>query len=338
MTWAMRAARGLSALGVAGLLTVGGCGGTTTQNGPAKVPDVATQIDSDAIAMLPGAPALVGMFDARGFYTSGAGASAGPMIDGLLPLGNDAGFVASRDVDRATFGVYLSQGADVVAIVVGRFDPAKIDQAAQAHAAQHAGVAPQAGFLAASQYAGHSIYMVSDAGFTILTPHTALAGTQTGIRRALDRIPAPGSGRTLQREIPKWMTDALETPGANLAVVGDLNNQPIAPLMATMPWLNGPWLNGLRIVRVLGDFHDPGLNVAGTLTYADPATAQAAANSLRTIATAATFASALSSVIPQLRGLDIGVANTNVQAKFAIDDQAMRRMMQTLSAPRPSNR
>jgi hypothetical protein len=222
----------------------------------------------------------------------------------------------------------------VTAVVTGRFDPAKIDQAAQAHAAQRT----PGGFLASTQYAGRTLYLASDAGFTILTPHTALAGTQTGIKRALDRIPPPGSDRTLQREVPKWMTDALETQGANLAIVGDLNNQPIAPLMATMPWLNGPWLNGLRIVRVLGDFHDPGLNVAGTLTYADPATAQAAANSLRTVGTAATFASALSSVIPQLRGLDIGVANTNVQAKFAIDDQAMRRMMQTLSAPRPSNR
>jgi hypothetical protein len=310
-----------------GLGVLSGCPANTGTTPPPKVVDIATQIDSDAIALLPASPALVATVDTRAFFASGSGATAGPLVDMLLPLGNDAGFVATRDVDRITAGVYLAQGADVAAVVVGRFDPAHIDQAAQAHAATRSG-----GFIAQSQYAGHALYTTSDLGFTILTPHTALAGTQTGIKRTLDRI----QDRHLTRDVPKWMSDALETQGASLAVAGDLANQQVSQLTAMAPWLNGPWINGLHQVRILGDFRDPGLNVAGTLTYATPQLAQASAASLRGIGTAASLAGAFSSMIPQLRGLDIGVADTNVQAKFAVDDQSMRRMIQTLSAPRPS--
>jgi len=322
----LRTARAASAAFV--LIVTSACGPTAGTTPTPKTPDISTQIDSDAIALLPASPAVIATLDARAFYASGSGQAAGPLVDMLLPLGNDAGFVASRDVDRVTVGVYLSQGADVAAVVVGRFDAAKIEQAAQAHAATRAG-----GFIAQSQYTGRPLYTLSDVGFTILTPHTALAGTQTGIKRTLDRI----QDHHLQRDVPKWMTDAVETQGAALAVAGDLANQQISQLTTMAPWLNGPWLNGLHQVRVLGDFHDPGLNVAGTLTYADPQTAQVAAGSLRSVGTAASFASAISSVIPQLRGLEVTVANTNVQAKFAIDDQSMRRMVQTLSQPRPSN-
>jgi hypothetical protein len=324
---------GLQAAKIVGVVLIGlgglaGCPANTGTTAPPKVVDIATQIDGDAIALLPASPALVASFDARAFYTSGSGQTVGPLVDMLLPVGNESGFVASRDVDRVTLGVYLAQGADVAAVVVGRFDAAKIDQAAQSHAPTRSG-----GFIAQSQYTGHTLYTTSDAGFTILTPRTALAGTQTGIKRALDRI----QDRHLQREVPKWMTDALETQGASLAVAGDFAGQQVSQLTAMAPWLSGPWINGLHQVRILGDFRDPGLNVAGTLTYADPQTAQLAAASLRTVGTAASFASALSSMVPQLRGLNITVADTNVQAKFAVDDQSMRRMMQTLSQPRPSN-
>jgi hypothetical protein len=316
----------VTAVCLAGGLFVAGCGSATTNAPPPKVPDIGTQIDADAIAVLPGAAALVVSFDARAFYASGSGAGAAPLVDMVVPAWPESGFVASRDLDRITLGVYLSQGADVSAVVIGRFDPPRLDQAIQSHAAQRPGT------VTISQYAGHTLYMTSDAGFTILTPHTALAGTQTGIKRALDRV----QEHRLQRDIPKWMSDVLETNGASVAVAGDLANQQVGQIVAMAPWMSGPWLNNLRTLRVLGDFHDPGFNVAGTLTYADAPSAQASAGSLRSLGTAASFASALSSAIPQLRGLDIQVADTNVQAKFAVDDQALRRMLQTVSQARPS--
>src|SRR5207253_7108617 len=65
-----------------------------------------------------------------------------------------------------------------------------------------------------SSYGGRTLYTVNNAGLTILTARTAVAGTESGIRRAIDRIQ---DGR-VARDQPKWMLDTLETPNAAFAV------------------------------------------------------------------------------------------------------------------------
>jgi len=302
------------------LASLEACGGTAASHPAAHVPTIEARVDGDPLAVLPGAAALLVSVDARAFYASGSGAQAGPLLDGLFPVGAEAGFVPSRDVDWITIGVYSMEGADFAAVINGRFDAAKVDQAAQSHAATRGGAT-----IAVSQYAGRSLYTVGDVGFTILTPRTALAGTQTGMKRTLDRI---HDGR-LQRDLPPWMIQAVETKGPAIVVAGDLANQQLSQLTATAPML-ATALAGLRVIRLLADFHDPGLNVAGTLTYADAQTAQTAAGGLRQAGNLANIL-AISGVVPQLRGLDVNVAESNVQAKFAVDDQSLRAFLSHVS-------
>jgi hypothetical protein len=209
------------------------------------------------------------------------------------------------------------QGADFAAVVNGRFDPAKIEQAVQSHTPTKAG-----SNIVASSYTGRTLYTVGDVGFTLLTPHTALAGTQTGLRRTLDRLQTQLAAGHVQRESPPWMTATLDTKGAAVAAAGDFGAQGVGQIGGL-----APWLGGLRMARVLGDFHDPGLNVAVTLTYADAQTAQTAAAGVKQAGQVANVL-ALTGVVPAVRGLEVTVVESNVQAKFAVDDQSMRSFLQ----------
>ena len=218
----------------------------------------AAQIDADPLALLPGSATVIATVDARAFYASGSlGAELAALSEQLVPIGDEAGFKASRDVDRVVVGTYSSEGLDLAAVVSGRFDEAKIRQAAEAHTQTRAG-----GLIAASQYAGHSVYTVNDVGFAILTPKTALAGTQTGIRRALDRV---HDGK-VKREVAPWAQSTIDTPNAAATVTADFA-QPIAT--AAVGAFPLPWAKGLNRIRMVADFKPPGTHVAGTITYAD---------------------------------------------------------------------
>ena len=85
----------------------------------------------DALALLPGNAIAAGTVDARAFFGSQTfGADLAKLVEKYVPIGAEAGFQASRDVDRVTFASYSYQGIDVAAIVIGRFDSAKIKQVA----------------------------------------------------------------------------------------------------------------------------------------------------------------------------------------------------------------
>jgi len=92
---------------------VAACGGK-----PAATPvEAALDLDSDPLALLPGSAVVVANLDAKAMFASASvGAQAGALADALLPLGDDAGFEARRDVDRIVLGVYPSTGADAVAL------------------------------------------------------------------------------------------------------------------------------------------------------------------------------------------------------------------------------
>ena len=115
----------------------------------------------------------------------------------------EAGFQASRDVDRVTFASYSYQGIDVAAIVIGRFDSAKIKLVASAQTPTKGG-----GTLVVSQYAGRDVYTVNNVGFTLLSDTRAIVGTEQGIRRVLERI----KDKRVKRDIAPWMISTLETP------------------------------------------------------------------------------------------------------------------------------
>lgn len=269
----------------------------------------------DPYALLPSGAVSVARLDAKALFASqGAGGEAARLGERYLPIGEEAGFVASRDLDTVVAGAYSTQGADVAAVLKGRFDEAKIRDAAEKHTPLRGG-----GQLVASSYAGRNVYTLSNVGFTVLSSTTVIAGTETGIRRVLDRVAA----NRVTRDMQPWMLQTLETADAHVAFAADLANQPMgAPTQLSLPL---GFLQGLKSVRLLATFKEPGLVVAGALTYPDANTAQAASQELRKAAGMSQAFALLG--LPQLRDVKIDVAQTDVQLQFAADDAQLRSLV-----------
>jgi hypothetical protein len=301
---------------VACVLGCGGAGQGVVATSPSEL--TGAQIDADPLALLPGSPVVVATVDARAFYASGSlGAELAALSEQLAPIGEEAGFKASRDVDRIVLGTYAAEGLDVAAVLSGRFDEAKIKQAADGHARTRAG-----GVIVASRYTGRSVYAVGDLGFCVLTPRTALTGTQTGIRRVLDRI---HDGST-KRELLPWVEKTVETPNAAAALTADFA-QPLAE--AAIGSFPLPWLRGVKAVRILADFKPPGMHVAGTVTYADASSASSGASGMRQVGTMANLV-ALTGLAPRLQELSVNTADANVECAFSVDDGSLRNLLGSL--------
>ncbi|MDI3282028.1 hypothetical protein [Polyangium sp. 15x6] len=240
-------------------------------------------IDRDPVALLPTNPVMLGYLDAAAMFQSSLGPDVGSIITAVLPLGPESNFVASRDVTRLYGGIYAMQGADFCAVVQGNFDVASIHRAAEARTKVSSGLP-----LVRSRYADMDLYTAGNVGFVLLTPHTALTGNETGMRRALDRL------RTteIKRDVPPWMIELLNTPNAAFALAGDISGQGTVEA-ATQKM---PFLTGLQKVRTIGNFQPPGMNLAGSLTYADTASAAAGTTNLADLQKLTGFMGLLSSL------------------------------------------
>jgi hypothetical protein len=229
-------------------------------------------IDADALALLPGSAAIVGSLDARTMFTSGAlGASAESLVDTFVPLPADSGFLASRDLDRVVVGSYVAQEPDVAAVLTGRFDLSKIASVT---------VGRNGAPIAKGTYAGFATDTVGPVMIAPLTPGTVVAGTPRGVHAVLDRIQQSRVAHGhLERSLSPETLATLQTPGAQIGVVADFVAQPIAA--AALGSVAVAWLKGLRMVRAIGNFDPPGMNLAGTMTYGDPQQAQSAAEGVR---------------------------------------------------------
>jgi hypothetical protein len=271
----------------------------------------------DAFALLPSNPILLGTVDARAFFASQTfGAQLTQNVEKLVPIGQEAGFSAARDVDRVTFASYSYQGLDVAAIVVGRFDAAKIKASAANGTATRNGVP-----LVVSQYAERDIYTVNNAGFTVLSERVAVAGSESGIRRVLDRI----KDNRVKRDIPQWMLTHVESPGASAAVVADLATQPVPPdVLRQVPL---PFVQNLKAVRALVNFKDTGLQIAGSMTYPDDAAAQSAQASVKD---AMNLSRWLALIGVKIQNPTVTVEKTDVQVTLAVDDQSLRTLLATV--------
>lgn len=288
------------------------CGGKKDGTG-AKAPDARASME-DALALLPGGAIAVGTVDGRAFFGSQTfGAQLAQLVEKYVPVGQEAGFQASRDVDRVTFATYSYQGADVAAIVVGRFDEAKIKQVAASQTPTKGG-AP----LVVSQYAGRDVYTVSNVGFTLLSDTRAVVGTESGIRRVLERIK---DGR-VQRDLTPWMIETVETSGAAAAVAADFATQPApAEVLRQVPM---PFVQNLKAVRVVATFKEPGLQLAGSLTYPDAPAAQGASQSVQQ---ALGLSKWLALFGVKVQDTAVTVEQADVQVKLAVDDQSLRQLL-----------
>ena len=308
---AMRWLCGAFALVVALSFTSGACG-PKEQGGEVKAGEQPQALD-DALALLPGGAIAVGTVDARAFYGSQTvGADLAKMTEKYMPIGPEAGFQASRDVDRVTFASYAYSGVDVAAIVVGRFDEAKIKQAAASHVTTKGG-----GAIVASQYMGRDVYTVSNVGFTLLSGERAIAGTEAGIRRVLERI----HDKRVKRDITPWMIQTVETSGAAAAVAADFATQPMPQQVLSQ--IPAPNAKDLRAARIVATF-DQGIKLAAALTFVDEASAQ---NASLADKQAGGYAKWLSLIGVRIQNFDVAVEKADVQVKVAVDDQALRNLL-----------
>jgi hypothetical protein len=284
------------------------CGGKGASAGGENKLD----LDSDPLALLPGSAVIVANVDARSLWDSSTvGPQLGAIADRLMPLGDDAGFEAKRDVDRVVLASYATGGIDVAAIVSGRFDQAKFEAATKSKGGST---------LTKTMYADRATYAAGGAVWSVLTAKTVVAGTSEAVRRVLDKLK---TGK-IERAEPPWVIETLQTQGAELAVAGDFASQPL--VAASIGSLNLPWLEGLHVARVIGNFQKPGMNVAATLTYGDAQQASSAADGVRTVTgwikLLGPFLGGVS-----LQNLDVQTAGTDMQCKFAVDDQTLSSIL-----------
>jgi hypothetical protein len=225
------------------------------------------QIDREPLALLPSGAVGVGVLDAQQLFASQFGPKLLALTRSLAPLPPSANFDPARDLERLVIAIYSMQGADAVGVATGRFDKAAIEQSAD-------GVqqTPLGAPVVRSSYAGRTLFTSRNIGFVVLTDRTVLIGTETGIRRALDRIK---EGR-VRKTVAPWMGELLEQPNAPIAVGFDLRAQPLTDAARSQL----QFLDGLETGRMVGNFKEPGLNVAGTLSYGEDQAAQKGAQNL----------------------------------------------------------
>ncbi len=279
----------------------------------------AQAIDADPLALFPAGAAAVATLDVRTFYASGAaGAQVAALVESLIPAGQEVAFSMARDVDRMAIGLYAALSVDAVAVLSGRFDPARLQAAAAARTLSRSG-AP----WVVTTYGGRPLYSASSVALAPLTDHTLVAGSESAVRRVLDRLARPGAPARQPRELAPWMFATLEAPGSAFACALDMAS--VAP--GSLHGLSlPPALASLSRAATVGDFHPPGLNVASTLTYADASRAASGADALRQLAALVNIAAAVGAA-PRIQNLSLTPEGANVACKFELDDEAMRRAL-----------
>ncbi|MFW5740625.1 MAG: hypothetical protein ACOC1F_09705 [Myxococcota bacterium] len=274
------------------------------------------EIDRDPLALLP--PGVIGLIhvDAQAAFQSQMGPSTRKLIQAAMPLGPEANFDPGRDVKRVIVGLYSLQGADAAMIVQGNFDPDAIRTAATMGRTNSLGVR-----LTRLEYANNDLFVAGDVGFVVVTRQTMIAGNETGIRRTLDRI----RDKRVRREVPDWMASLVDDPKASIVGVGDLSTDPVVRGAAQQT----PFLNGLTVVRVLGNFEPPGINFAGSITYPDNATASAAGASLDQLGQLTSYANLLAiiGIQPPIQNLQVRVEQRDVQFIAAVNAQGAAQML-----------
>ncbi|NUP11794.1 MAG: hypothetical protein HOW73_37580 [Polyangiaceae bacterium] len=316
-----------------------GCGGPTFMPLEPRALDADT-IDKDPIALLPPRILVYMNVDLATLFSTALGPDLAAQIASFVPLGPEANFVPARDTTRLYGGVYAMQGLDFCAVVQGRFDVAALQRGADARAAT-----PSTPQLVKTRYGGRDIYTADNTGFFVLTPRTIICGNETALRRVVDRL----RFKEIERAVPAKMIEEGEKQPNGLAIVGEFGEpsaflgprdgktpqgaKPPRRARSTIasPVLQAssrkfPFLGDLRTMRVLGNFQAPGLNLAGTLTYASPEHALRGADDLKSTAQLAQWATVFSSFsLPPLRvaviGQDVGFVQT-------MDANAARQLIQ----------
>lgn len=281
----------------------------------------AADIDKNPLALMPGG--AVGMFNVEvpRLLQSQAGERLLAMTRSRLPVPAAANFVPERDLQRVIVGLYSFQGVDFVGVAKGQFDQHAIQEAAKSQATTPLGTP-----LVEVRYAGRTFYVSANVGFVVLTEHSVVFGNETGIRRALDRIEAGRIGVETAPEIATLM----DQPGAPLAFASSAQHDPT--VSGVVHQLS--FLEGASMLRMVGNFEPPGLNLAGTLTYSDAAAAAAGQGKLerlrQDISTLGFLTSAFGLAQP-IQRLDAQVVDSSLQVAVAVDSTAAANLLDALA-------
>jgi hypothetical protein len=227
-------------------------------------------IDADPLRLLPASAVGVLYVDARALFASRFGDKLYLVAQKRTPLPPAAGFDAKRDLEKIWLGLYSMQGADAAGVAVGTFDRAKIEAAADGTQ-----TTPLGQKVTKTTYAKRSLYTAGTVGFSVLTARTALCGNDIGMRRALDRIE---EGRA-RRQLPPNMQKLFLEPKTPIVGAADLTSSPLPDAARA----ELPFLDGVKTISLVGNFDEPGLNLAGTLTYTDDAAAARGAQNLANV-------------------------------------------------------
>lgn len=257
------------------------CVGTLLCSSCAKTPEVvivsaeghrasASEVDEDAWRLLPTGAVAWWRSDAKALFAAEFGPQLSRLLTNLLPFSQGAGIDPNKDIDLVVGGLYATVGSDVVTICKGRF---RKEATAEAIVKNPKSVGDRS--IRSVEFAGAKMYVVEQVAMAILTDETMVFGTQLGVRRVLERVE---EGR-LKRELPAWYEGLLSTPGAELQLGIDLDSQPIPGHLGD----KFAFLKGLRAARLVGNFRDPGLNLAGTLSYDSPANATRGAEEIESV-------------------------------------------------------
>jgi hypothetical protein len=225
------------------------------------------EIDSVPMALLPGGAVGLVSADMQKVFASQFGQKMIALANARAPVPASANFVPQRDLIHAYVGVYSMAGADVAAVMVGNFDKAAIERAADGTTTTPLGTP-----VVKSNYANRTLYTSRNLGFVVLTARTVLIGNETGIRRSLDRIK---EGR-VRDQTPSSFKELMKTPNAPIVSTFDLRTAPLTEAMRGKL----PFLNGVQSGGMVGNFESPGVNVAGTLVYEDADSATKGAQAL----------------------------------------------------------
>ena len=298
-----------------------GCPKTTNEFVAAPiVPQATVNIDADAASLLPFGALAIANLDAKQLTNSTVGGDLAALGERMIPFAGQIDFQIKRDLDHAYLGMYSFSGADVLAVLTGTFHPDKLEAAAGK------GLNTPYGVVVVSTYAGRKFYTVANYGFTMLTEHTALAGTEAAMRRALDRIAAG----TVKREMATWMGDWVTQPGYPVLVASDVTKQSFGKTVTGYI----PWIQGVQYVRIRGRFNpDQSFGMSGALTYPDSAKAANAAQGLGGISQSFTMMAVLKiiGIAPLVRNMKVNPAGNDVQFQTVIDEKQTRDLIRLIT-------
>ena len=273
-------------------------------------------IDSDPFALMPFGAVMVASIDARQVAGSTAGGDLIAVAEKLMPFAKDIDFQIKRDLDHAYVGMYSFSGADVLGVLSGTFHPDKID------AAVAKGLNTSYGVVVASTYAGRKLYTVANEGFTVLTDRTVLVGSESAIRRALDRIQAG----TIRREIAPWMSDWVNQTGYAVTVASDVTKQSFGKTVSNML----PWVDGVQYVRVRGRFNPDGsFGMSGALSYPDANKAQQSGAAMASMTKSLGLMAMLKviGIDPLVRNLTVQSQAKDVDFQTVLDEKSLRTVI-----------